>query len=44
MECKVVSRLETPDHFVTYCEVVDGDVLQPSVRTAVHRRKVATYY
>ena len=21
LECRVVSRLETPDHWVTYCEV-----------------------
>ncbi|KAJ9517153.1 hypothetical protein QJQ45_009091 [Haematococcus lacustris] len=44
MECKVVSRMETPDHWITYCEVQDGSVLQPAARTAVHRRKVATYY
>jgi len=44
MECKVVSRLETPDHWITYCEVVDGGVMQPQTRTAVHRRKVANYY
>lgn len=44
MECKVVSRLETPDHWVTYAEVVGGRVLQPAARTAVHRRKVASYY
>ena len=31
-------------HRVTYCEVVDGNVMQPQARTAVHRRKVGNYY
>ncbi|MEW5306825.1 MAG: hypothetical protein WDW36_009263 [Sanguina aurantia] len=44
MECRVVSRMETPDHWITYAEVVEGKVLQPATRTAVHRRKVASYY
>ncbi|KAL4448067.1 hypothetical protein ABPG75_005286 [Micractinium tetrahymenae] len=44
MECKVVSRMETADHWVTYAEVSDGQVSQPDKRTAVHRRKVANYY
>lgn len=44
MECKVVSRMETSDHWVTYAEVTDGQVSQPEKRTAVHRRKVANYY
>ncbi|KXZ42715.1 hypothetical protein GPECTOR_122g456 [Gonium pectorale] len=44
MECRVVSRLETPDHWVTYCEVIAGNVTNSSVRTAVNRRKVANYY
>jgi hypothetical protein len=36
--------METPDHWVTYAEVVDGSVSRPELRTAVHRRKVASYY
>ena len=44
VECEVVSRLETPDHFVTYAQVVDGGVADPDAKTAVHRRKVANYY
>lgn len=44
MECRVVSRLETPDHWITYCEVTDGTVQQNSTRTAVHHRKVGNYY
>ena len=41
---QVVSRMETADHWVTYAEVVGGEVTQPDQRTAVHRRKVANYY
>ena len=44
LECRVVSRLETPDHWVTYCEVAEGAVTRPQVLTAVHRRKVGNYY
>lgn len=43
-ECRVVSRLETPDHWVTYAEVTGGDVLKAEERTAVHRRLVGNYY
>jgi flavin reductase (DIM6/NTAB) family NADH-FMN oxidoreductase RutF len=43
-ECRVVSRLETPDHWVTYAEVTGGDVLKSEARTAVHRRLVGNYY
>jgi flavin reductase (DIM6/NTAB) family NADH-FMN oxidoreductase RutF len=44
LECKVVSRLETADHWVTYAEVGGGQVAAADKRTAVHRRKVANYY
>eukprot|EP00803_Ostreobium_quekettii_P010288 evm.model.scf_1207.2 EVM.evm.TU.scf_1207.2 scf_1207:3179-9035(+) len=44
MECKVVSRLETADHWITYCEVVGGNVSTQDEKTAVHRRKVGYYY
>ncbi|GMH33319.1 hypothetical protein BSKO_01153 [Bryopsis sp. KO-2023] len=44
MECKVVERLETSDHWVTYCEVVDGSVSDTDTLTAVHRRQVGYYY
>ena len=43
-ECRVVTRMETNDHWITYAEVVNGAVGQPDERTAVHRRKVANYY
>ncbi len=41
---QVVSRLETPDHWVTYAHVTSGEVINSDVRTAVHRRKVGNYY
>lgn len=44
MECRVINRLETTDHWITYCEVVDGNVSDSSTKTAVHRRQVANYY
>ena len=44
LECRVASRMETADHWVTYAEVTDGSVSRPELRTAVHRRKVASYY
>ena len=44
MECRVLSRMETPDHWLTYCEVTGGSVANPDAKTAVHRRKVANYY
>jgi len=44
MACKVVSRMETADHWVTYAEVTGGQVAAADKKTAVHRRKVANYY
>jgi flavin reductase (DIM6/NTAB) family NADH-FMN oxidoreductase RutF len=44
IECKVKSRLETADHWITYAEVTAGDVINLDSKTAVHRRKVANYY
>ena len=44
IECKVVSRMETGDHWITYASVINGDVLAADAKTAVHRRKVANYY
>jgi flavin reductase (DIM6/NTAB) family NADH-FMN oxidoreductase RutF len=41
---QVVSRLETHDHWITYCEAEDGSVADTDKKTAVHRRKVANYY
>lgn len=44
MECKVVSRMETNDHWITYAEVTDGNVAKPEGRTAAHHRKIGDYY
>jgi flavin reductase (DIM6/NTAB) family NADH-FMN oxidoreductase RutF len=44
MECKVVSRMETADHWITYAQVTNGEVMNTDERTAVHRRKVGNYY
>ena len=42
--CSVVSRMETPDHWITYAHVIGGEVMNSDARTAVHRRKVGNYY
>ena len=44
MECKVVSRMEGPDHWIVYSQVEDGAVANSDGKTAVHSRKVANYY
>eukprot|EP00897_Mesotaenium_endlicherianum_P005945 jgi/Mesen1/5379/ME000268S04584 len=44
MECKVVSRMETNDHWITYAHVNDGNVSKPEGRTAAHHRKLGDYY
>ena len=44
LECTVVSRMEAGDHWIVLAEVRDGATMQPDVRTAVHHRKVGSYY
>jgi flavorubredoxin/flavin reductase (DIM6/NTAB) family NADH-FMN oxidoreductase RutF len=44
VECTVTSRMEVSDHWVVYCTVQDGKVSDPDGMTAVHHRKVGTYY
>eukprot|EP00475_Leptophrys_vorax_P024740 TRINITY_DN34220_c0_g1_i1.p1 TRINITY_DN34220_c0_g1~~TRINITY_DN34220_c0_g1_i1.p1 ORF type:complete len:693 (-),score=42.91 TRINITY_DN34220_c0_g1_i1:347-2314(-) len=44
MECTVVSRMETNDHWITYAEVTDGNVAKLEGRTASHHRKLGDYY
>ncbi|MGD1861722.1 MAG: diflavin flavoprotein [Leptolyngbyaceae cyanobacterium] len=44
LECTVTSRMEVSDHWVVYCTVENGKVSNPHGVTAVHRRKVGTYY
>tara|TARA_Y100001970_G_scaffold291581_1_gene429284 strand:+ start:10917 stop:12692 length:1776 start_codon:yes stop_codon:yes gene_type:complete len=44
LDCKVISRLETPDHWIIYGTVKNGRVSDLSCKTAVHHRKVANHY
>ncbi|WP_008308174.1 diflavin flavoprotein [Leptolyngbya sp. PCC 6406] len=44
LECIVTSRMEVSDHWVVYCTVQDGKVSDPDAVTAIHHRKVGTYY
>ena len=44
IECKVLSRMEAGDHWLTYAQITGGSVVQPDKRTAEHHRKVANYY
>lgn len=44
MECEVASRMEGADHWVVLAHVRDGGVMRPDARTAVHHRKVGSYY
>jgi flavorubredoxin/flavin reductase (DIM6/NTAB) family NADH-FMN oxidoreductase RutF len=44
VECEVTSRMEVSDHWIVYCTVQDGKVSDPEGQTAIHHRKVGTYY
>ncbi|MEL6382384.1 MAG: diflavin flavoprotein [Cyanobacteria bacterium J06626_18] len=44
LECTVSSRMEVSDHWIVYCTVQEGKVSNPDGMTAVHHRKVGTYY
>ncbi len=44
LECEVVSRMETSDHWIVYSKVDRGRVSHPDALTAVHHRKVGNYY
>lgn len=44
LECKVVKRMETSDHWIAYSHVSDGNVSKPQARTASHHRKIGNYY
>ncbi len=44
LDCEVLSRLETPDHWVVYSRVVEGRVAEVDAHTAVHHRKVGNHY
>ncbi|MCM1983609.1 diflavin flavoprotein [Lyngbya confervoides] len=44
MECRVTSRMECSDHWLVYSQVEEGRVSNPNGQTAVHHRKVGSYY
>ena len=44
LECEVVSRMETSDHWIVYSKVDSGRVANDDALTAVHHRKVGNYY
>lgn len=44
LECEVLSRMETNDHWIVYSQVDEGRVSKPDSLTAVHHRKVGNYY
>eukprot|EP00403_Amphidinium_massartii_P012737 CAMPEP_0178423798 /NCGR_PEP_ID=MMETSP0689_2-20121128/27872_1 /TAXON_ID=160604 /ORGANISM="Amphidinium massartii, Strain CS-259" /LENGTH=684 /DNA_ID=CAMNT_0020045399 /DNA_START=47 /DNA_END=2101 /DNA_ORIENTATION=+ len=43
-ECKIMSRMDASDHWVSYAEVISGNVQKEGSIAAVHHRKVGTYY
>jgi flavorubredoxin/flavin reductase (DIM6/NTAB) family NADH-FMN oxidoreductase RutF len=44
LECQVISRMECSDHWLVYSQVEEGRVSNANGQTAVHHRKVASYY
>ena len=42
--CRVVQRLEGPDHWIIYAEVEEGNVSDTEASTAIHHRKVGNHY
>ncbi|NRB07906.1 MAG: flavin reductase [Richelia sp.] len=44
VECEVVSRMDTGDHWVVFSTVDAGKVSKPDSLTAVHHRKVGNHY
>jgi flavin reductase (DIM6/NTAB) family NADH-FMN oxidoreductase RutF len=42
--CRVVQRLEGPDHWIIYAGVEQGNVADTEASTAVHHRKVGNHY
>ncbi len=44
LECEVVSRMETTDHWLVYSRVETGRVSKADALTAVHHRKVGNHY
>jgi flavorubredoxin/flavin reductase (DIM6/NTAB) family NADH-FMN oxidoreductase RutF len=44
LECEVISRMETADHWLVYSSVDSGRVSKADALTAVHHRKVGNHY
>lgn len=44
LECEVVSRLESSDHWIVYSTIDTGRVSKVDALTAVHHRKVGNHY
>ena len=42
--CRVLQRLEGPDHWIIYAEVEQGNVSDTEATTAIHHRKVGNHY
>jgi flavin reductase (DIM6/NTAB) family NADH-FMN oxidoreductase RutF len=42
--CRVVQRMEGPDHWIIYAVVEQGNVADATASTAVHHRKVGNHY
>ena len=44
LDCLVKQRLETPDHWIIYAIVENGKISNTAAKTAVHHRKVGSFY
>ncbi|WP_320675791.1 diflavin flavoprotein [Prochlorococcus sp. MIT 1300] len=44
LNCRVEQRLETPDHWIIYSVVEQGNVADSEAITAIHHRKVGNHY
>jgi flavin reductase (DIM6/NTAB) family NADH-FMN oxidoreductase RutF len=44
LECRVVSRMETSDHWIVYSTLETGRVSSLDALTAIHHRKVGNHY
>ena len=44
LSCRVLQRMEGPDHWVIYAEVEQGNVADSQASTAIHHRKVGNHY
>ena len=42
--CRVLQRMEGPDHWIIYAEVEQGNVADSQASTAIHHRKVGNHY